>query len=41
MPTVPVTLAGRKAAVHYDVDGHGPALLLLHGTAASASSGRR
>ncbi|WP_328450999.1 alpha/beta fold hydrolase [Amycolatopsis sp. NBC_00438] len=35
MPTVPVTLAGGEAAVHYDVDGRGPALLLLHGTAAS------
>jgi pimeloyl-ACP methyl ester carboxylesterase len=35
MPKVPVTLAGGEAVVHYDVDGAGPALLLLHGTAAS------
>jgi pimeloyl-ACP methyl ester carboxylesterase len=33
MPSVNVTLAGGEAAVHYDVDGAGPALLLLHGTA--------
>ena len=35
MPTVPVTLAGGEAVVHYDRTGAGPALLLLHGTAAS------
>ncbi|HEY3471191.1 MAG TPA: alpha/beta hydrolase [Amycolatopsis sp.] len=35
MKAAPVTLAGGEAAVHYDVDGGGPALLLLHGTAAS------
>jgi pimeloyl-ACP methyl ester carboxylesterase len=35
MPSVPVTLDGGDAVVHYDVDGTGPALLLLHGTAAT------
>jgi pimeloyl-ACP methyl ester carboxylesterase len=35
MPTVPVTLDGGEAVVHYDRTGAGPALLLLHGTAAS------
>jgi len=35
MPQVPVTLKGGDAVVHYDRTGAGPALLLLHGTAAS------
>ncbi|MEQ0560835.1 alpha/beta hydrolase [Amycolatopsis sp. NEAU-NG30] len=35
MPTVPVTLTGGDAVVHYDRTGSGPALLLLHGTATS------
>jgi pimeloyl-ACP methyl ester carboxylesterase len=35
VPNVPVTLKGGEAVVHYDRTGDGPALLLLHGTAAS------
>ncbi|WP_432845872.1 alpha/beta fold hydrolase [Amycolatopsis sp. CA-161197] len=35
MTVVPVTLTGGAAEVHYAVTGSGPALLLLHGTAAS------
>ncbi|WIY02098.1 alpha/beta hydrolase [Amycolatopsis mongoliensis] len=35
MPNVRVTLENGDAVVHYDRTGDGPALLLLHGTAAS------
>ena len=35
MPKVSVPLEGGDAVVHYDRTGDGPALLLLHGTAAS------